>query len=533
MTEMYSAVGGTRTTPQNMPIPGAGQTQNRSGGHGWTVDRWTQLERFLILGVTTSTYYASQRELTGENVQSILDCIAEDGMRTIDTAVSISTSGRAPSNDPALFVLAVAAGYKADPEVRKSALTLLPLVARIGTHWHHFCKYVTSQRGWGRALRAAIAKHVFIDPSLETLTHQVLKYGQRDGWSYRDMLRLSHPKTEYNEQNLLFSWIADPSLPGPTERIRAVKAVAELHADGGEGTLKKIVRLIHVHNLTREMLPTGVLDRPEVWEALLVNMPMGAMIRSLNKLTAVGVVNPGSTGMRDVVRRLHDSNEIRRSRVHPLAVLTAMKTYSNGHGMRGSLTWTPVGMVVDALQDAFYESFGNIVPANKHVLTAVDVSGSMRWGEIANSVLSPREAAAAMMMVTMRTEPMYTTVAFSRTIVPLPISATSRLDDVVRATAALPFGRTDCAAPMLHALKKGINNVDAFVIYTDNETWCGDVHPSQALQLYRDKTGADAKLAVVAMTADKFTIADPKDSGMMDVVGFDAAAPAVIADFIR
>jgi len=35
------------------------------------------------------------------------------------------------------------------------------------------------------------------------------------------------------------------------------------------------------------------------------------------------------------------------------------------------------------------------------------------------------------------------------------------------------------------------------------------------------------------MTSNGFTIADPSDAGMLDVVGFDAAAPALIADFAR
>ena len=46
-------------------------------------------------------------------------------------------------------------------------------------------------------------------------------------------------------------------------------------------------------------------------------------------------------------------------------------------------------------------------------------------------------------------------------------------------------------------------------------------------------TGRRAKLIVVGMTATKFTIADPSDPGMLDVVGFDAAAPRVMADFAR
>jgi 60 kDa SS-A/Ro ribonucleoprotein len=37
----------------------------------------------------------------------------------------------------------------------------------------------------------------------------------------------------------------------------------------------------------------------------------------------------------------------------------------------------------------------------------------------------------------------------------------------------------------------------------------------------------------VGMTSTGFSIADPNDAGMLDVVGFDAATPAVIGDFAR
>jgi 60 kDa SS-A/Ro ribonucleoprotein len=59
------------------------------------------------------------------------------------------------------------------------------------------------------------------------------------------------------------------------------------------------------------------------------------------------------------------------------------------------------------------------------------------------------------------------------------------------------------------------------------------MHPSQALRQYRAKTGINAKLVVVGMTADRFSIADPKDAGMLDVVGFDTATPNAMSEFIR
>ena len=35
------------------------------------------------------------------------------------------------------------------------------------------------------------------------------------------------------------------------------------------------------------------------------------------------------------------------------------------------------------------------------------------------------------------------------------------------------------------------------------------------------------------MTSNGFTLADPNDRGMLDVVGFDTTVPAVIANFVR
>lgn len=114
----------------------------------------------------------------------------------------------------------------------------------------------------------------------------------------------------------------------------------------------------------------------------------------------------------------------------------------------------------------------------------------------------------------------------------MKISPLQRLDDVIKSISNLPFAGTDCSLPMVHAMKHKIP-VDTFVVYTDSETWAGPVHPPVALREYRQKMGIPAKLVVVGMTANRFTIADPSDGGMLDVVGFDTATPAVLADFAR
>jgi 60 kDa SS-A/Ro ribonucleoprotein len=244
-----------------------------------------------------------------------------------------------------------------------------------------------------------------------------------------------------------------------------------------------------------------------------------------------------------VTAALGDGERLRAARVHPVAVLSSLTTYQSGHGARGQGQWAPVLPVVDALNEAFYLAFGSVTPGGRRIVLALDVSGSMECGVIAGVPgLTPRVGSAAMALVTAATEPQHTVVAFttgthrvrygSSGITPLDISPCQRLDDVVRAVSNLPFGGTDCALPMLWALEKGVA-ADAFVIYTDSETWAGETHPAQALRQYREHTGIPARLVVVGLVSNGFSIADPNDAGMLDVIGFDTAAPELIASFVR
>jgi 60 kDa SS-A/Ro ribonucleoprotein len=219
--------------------------------------------------------------------------------------------------------------------------------------------------------------------------------------------------------------------------------------------------------------------------------------------------------------------------VHPIAVLAAQLTYGSGRGLRGSGEWNPVGAVIDALDGAFYAAFGNVEPAGGRTLLALDVSASMTRGSVAGVPgLTPRVASAALALVTAATEPEYQIVGFTQGLTPLAITPRQRLEDALATVGGLPFGGTDCALPMLYAQAQGLE-VDTFVIYTDSETWAGDIHPAQALREYRRASGIDARLVVVGMVSNGFSIADPADAGMLDVVGFDTATPQLVADFAR
>ena len=524
----------TRQTAQSKPIPGTNQKGNNAGGFAWAVDNWTQLERFLILGTEGGTFYVREQKLTVDNAQAVLACIEADGPRVVRTIVEISQAGRAPKNDPALFALAMCAGL-GDDATRKAALEALPQVARIGTHLFHFMGYVEAFRGWGRGLRRAIGRW-YTEKGADKLAFQAVKYQQRDGWSHRDALRLAHPVAPTESHNQVFHWITQGWDAVPTEPLSDDKAHRLLwgfeQAKRAQSAAE-IVKLIDRYNLPWEAIPTAWQKEPAVWQALLPHMGLTALIRNLGRLTHLGVIAPGNRHAKAVVARLGNRNGLRKARIHPIAILSALMTYKNGRGVRGKLTWEPVTAVIDALDAAFYKSFDHVVPTGKRIVTALDVSSSMGVGSIAGVPgLTPRVGSAAMSLVTAATESDTIYTAFSNKMVSLNISPRQRLDDVVRSVSQLPFGGTDCALPMLWALENRVK-ADAFIIYTDSETWFGKTHPVQALRRYREKTGIPAKLIVVGMVSNRFSIADPTDGGMLDVVGFNTAVPGLMADFVR
>ncbi len=243
----------------------------------------------------------------------------------------------------------------------------------------------------------------------------------------------------------------------------------------------------------------------------------------------------------EVVAQLVDADRLRSARVHPVNVLVAQRTYASGRSARGAGEWSPSRKVTDALDAAFYRAFGAVEPSGTRTLLALDVSGSMSV-PVSGLPITAREASAALALVQLATEPSATAVGFTSrsgavnwhdsALRPLSISPRQRLDDALRVVDAMPMGGTDCALPMVHATEQGMQ-VDTFVIYTDNETWAGGIHPHQALAEYRRQSGIAAKLVVVGMTATGFSIADPSDAGMLDVVGFDGAVPSLITEFAR
>lgn len=516
------------STPQTVRTPGReDEVKNSAGGFVFEVSDKSRLERFLILGTDGGTYYVGEKELTKSNMDFVKNLTLKDETLVRETMVDVSKNGRAFRNSPALYTLAALLVWGKDKTATKAVVNE---VARTSTHLFEFAEYIKNLGGWGRAKKSAVAGW-YTAKSVDDLAYAVVKYRQRNGWTHRDIWRLGHPKG-------IDSSIGDFVLKGAVS-ADSPKIIRDFEKIQAAETVKGVLSVLEDNkNLPWEAVPTEFLKSEEVWKKLFYNGQLNgqALVRNITRLARLNAFND-MVFAADYAARLIDVDMIRRTRLHPINFLNAAKVFKDGQADRKNeysyygrkKDWTTSGVIYDALNEGFHRSFKTIEPANKRTLIGLDVSGSM--GCMANGIdLSCAEVGAAIAMTIARTEPYHMTRGFCDRFVDLGITPAMSLDHILEKTRRMNFGGTDVSLPMVWAKENKVA-VDTFIVITDNETWAGRVKPFQALKQYRESMGIDARLVVLGVAATQFTVADPKDRGMLDMVGFDSAAPRILADF--
>ena len=550
-------------TPASQKEPIFGREQdmvvNAAGGYVYAVDDFVRTERFLILGSEAGSYYTGKRELTIDNARAVQRALAEDGPRVVEMIRDVSVNKRAAKQAPTFFALALAMSSD-NLETRQKAAEILPAVLRTGGHILQFVQTVDSMRGWGRLLKNTVASW-YNNMPIDRLVYQTVKYSSNSGWNHKDVLASAHAMPSTPQHNALFKYITSGELPDRDDPAFRV-LFAKLAADEAVEDVDNLINIIRDNRLNWEMVPGPALAHNKVWQALLPDMPMSATVWNLATMTRHEVLKSNSDEAHMVYTRLTDPVHVQKSGIHPLNLLKVKVEYSKGSsgeynrsytGARRKrnpetiVHWKPVQQVLDALEQSFYLAFDNVESTNLRYYIGIDVSSSMRTKFVTGSAsFSAAEASAALAMVYAKKEPRTVIKGFSskgspfsyysrmrgddNIMVDLGITRNDSLDTVMRKTREMNFGMTDCALPMLDAIDKSIP-VDCFLIFTDNESWKGQIHASEALRKYRKEMGINAKMAVVAMTAVNYSVADPKDAGMLDFVGFDSAMPKLIAQF--
>ena len=528
-----------KQTEQTSPVLGKKMVENNAGGFVFQIDEWKQLDRFLILGTEGGSYYTGEKALTVENAENVIKCIKLNGRKTVERIVDISFSGRAPKNKPALFALSLCMSPAlADISTRQLACEAVPKVARTSTDFFAFINMMQHSRGWGK-LAKLMAQNWYQLKTPSELEYQLVKYRQRGAWCHSDVLRLAKPKPISPLHNQLYSFAKH----GYLDDNKDFKLIEGFDKIQKAETAKEAAKLITEYKLPMETVPTRFKKELIIWDALLPHLPMTALIRNLRNIAKSGLLVPLSETSKFVSERLTNQEAIIKARVHPIQFLNALMAYGEGKARvfengyvygakKDPGTWLVSPNVMSALNQGFHLAFKTVKPTGKSMMLALDVSGSMNWQScLGIDNLTPREASAALALVTLNVEDNCMIGVFTDKFTPFNgITKGMSVQNAIKAVSNLKFGTTNISAPIEWSIKNNIK-CDIFSIFTDNETYQGKIHPYQALKLHRNKFSIPTKLITVAMTSTGFSIADPSDPLMMDLIGFDSSSPSIISEF--
>lgn len=468
--------GGSATDSSTTTVDPAGGKQpaaaamfeTNAGGAAHKVTPLVQFRRFLILGTSGGSFYATEDALAAEAAGQLLEALLLggelDGLQAVCEIEAVSCGGRAAKQGPAIKALAYCARLSPDPAVKAAAYAIVSKVCRTGTALFEFvglCEGLGTTSGWGRAHRRACGKW-YTEAHPRALAQAVTKYRQRGGWAHLDVLRLAHANPGKADPALrfVFRYVAKGLAAARAEAAAAategavagVEAyLAAVDAARESESAEEVASLIREQGLAREHCPSELHGSPVVWRALLEagkGMPPTALIRNLNKMTAIGLLDDEAddegSALGQVLATLDDADRLAAARVHPFSVLLAQKQYAAGAGDKGGLEWEPKPEVVDGLGRAFVGAFKTVQPTSKRIIQAIDVSGSMAWSPVCgSSSMSAREGAAALSWLTASREPWCRTVGFGNTVLDVDFGAVGSLDQAVAATSALPDGPLD------------------------------------------------------------------------------------------
>lgn len=499
------------------------QVLNNDGGYVFKSSDLMRVERFLKLGVEGGTFYQTQADLLNQNSKVVLSMIKGGrGIEVLNLTKEVSSKGLARKNDYAIYTLALllTAG---NTEVKTLAVQSVNEICRTGTHIFTLAQYLKDLRGWGTIVKKTFKKW-YLGKTESDLAYQVIKYQQRNKWSHKDLLRLNHIKAPNDIFGQIFAYIIKGEIP----KSDVLNIIQGFELAKVVTTESDIISLIEKYHLSREMIPTHLLNKPSVIKAMLPFSGITAIVRSLASWTACGFIDEYKPeNIIEIENVLTNKDVIKKSKIHPLQLLDAIATYSSGRGLKGNLTWKANHRIIHALEVAFELSFDNVEPTGKKIYVACDVSPSMT-SDMNGSHLSCMLVEAMFVKLFIKTERNTIVKGFTSNIQNLNISPNMSLSQVEREFHNISWGGTDCSLPMIDTINNKIKDIDTFIIFTDNDT-NGGKHPYLKLEEYRKFSGnPKVKMIVCAMTSSGFTIANPDDNYMYDIVGFSPDLPITL-----
>lgn len=219
----------------SMEAPANSTTNNHtSADDPWEITDKIRLRRFLCYGSEGDIFTAKgESHVSVDNAEALLSLLQEEegGAEVVEEIRRFVQEGLAVRLGPTFFALALCSQHS-KLNTRKAAFKALKDICSDPAHLFAVIQYKKELRErmecgiWGRALRKAVSDWYNKQDAM-ALAATVTRCRQREGWSHKDLLRLSHTKPSTEGELFIFSWCRRVTWKYP-DRIFFVPPISRL-----------------------------------------------------------------------------------------------------------------------------------------------------------------------------------------------------------------------------------------------------------------------------------------------------------------
>lgn len=372
--------------------------------------------------------------------------------------------------------------------------------------------------------------------SVKDLAFQITRYKSAYGWSHRDVLRLAHVKPSNDMINSIFKYITQETVYNNHSEKAVFDYLIACNGILKEYNIDKVIEYICTFNLTLEQIPKHLLDNHKVWVTLIPNMSTDVLLLNLNKISSLYILDDYP----DMLKLILD--KIKHVQMNPLKLFVIIKKYKNDsrfiYKMPPPLKWKPNPIIIQALYDAFYNSFSGLKSIDKKILVVLDTSPSMSWNNIVNDrgerelSISAADISCVMAMMLQHVGKHVNIVSFDISMKKLDISSRYQLDKNLEQVKNKEVDNIDSALPFVWAMNNN-EKYDAVIIITDDDS-VRQINPSTALQVYRDEMNINTKLIMMKLTSELSRVSSENDDiYTLNMHGFNTHMYSIMNTFLN
>ena len=463
----------------------------------------------LLTNTLTGTFYAGKRELLADSLALHAEIAAEDAAFMARAIVYARRQGFMRLQP----IVGLAYLAKSDLDLFHAIFGRVINSPGDLTDFVEIVRGGVVPGGMGRSIKRAVNQ--WLNGLSE---YHAVKYGRGgQGYSLRDVLRLTHPEPADAERDALFLWLTDRDAwledAGKRALLPQVDAFEQLKRV--QGDQEQARDLIAAGRLPYEVA-TGVIgpDR-ETWRELMRQMPTFALLRHLNALQRAGVLRDADSAAY-VADRLSDAGALRKARILPFRLFTAYRMFAPETGTERR--------VAEALVDGLDATFANMPDLGRGVAIAPDVSGSMRGTIGRRSQVRYVDIAGIFTAALLKASGRALVLPFEHRVLDIRLSARDSAMTITDRLAAVGGGGTAVSAPISRLLDRQIP-VNTFIGITDNIEWATDQSGRRGFlptwRAYRRHVAPAAQAFLITIAPYRHAVAPGDEPGVHYIYGWN------------